>query len=83
MRHHFLSVREVALRLGVHRATVYRLIASGQFPRPVRLAGVHGQAGGRIAWPEDEVALYAQRLIADRDAHFGKGRTNTSTTQGK
>jgi hypothetical protein len=29
---------------------------------------VHGQSGGIVAWPEIEIAQYAEKLIAERDA---------------
>ena len=64
-----LRMPEVARRLGVHRANIYRMVASGALPPPVRLSGAHGQHGGVVAWPEDEIELYGNRLIAERNAH--------------
>ena len=64
-----LRMHEVARRIGVHRATIYRMVASGALPPPVRLSGQHGQHGGAVAWPEADVAAYTNRLIAERDAH--------------
>ena len=64
-----LRMSEVARRIGVHRATVYRLIVSGALPPPVRLSGEHGQHGGAVAWPEAEVDEYTRKLVAERDAH--------------
>ncbi len=66
----FVRVNEVAQRLGVHRATIYRKIADGVLPPPVRLSGAHGQRGGAVAWPEAEIDEYGQKLIADREAHY-------------
>lgn len=34
-----ISIREVASRLGLSIRAVYRLIASGDFPRPVKVGG--------------------------------------------
>ena len=64
-----LRMHEVARRIGVHRATIYRMVASGALPPPVRLSGEHGQHGGAVAWPEAEIEKYGQRLIAEHDAH--------------
>ena len=64
-----LRMHEVARRIGVHRATIYRLIANGALPPPVRLSGAHGQRGGAVAWPEAEIERYGQKLISERDAH--------------
>ena len=38
-----LRMHEVARRIGVHRATVYRMVASGALPPPVQVQ--------RRAWP--------------------------------
>ena len=35
-----IPVRTVAEILGVHRATVYRMAARGDLPRPLRIAGL-------------------------------------------
>ena len=62
-------MHEVARRIGVHRATIYRMVASGTLPPPVRLSGAHGQHGGAVAWPEAEIEGFSRKLIAERDAH--------------
>jgi excisionase family DNA binding protein len=67
-----LRMHEVARRIGVHRATIYRMVASGVLPPPVRLSGTHGQHGGVVAWPENEIEQYGQKLIAERDAHHAR-----------
>lgn len=50
-----LTVREVAVRLGCHPATVKRMIASGQLPA-VRLAGPRGHY--RVS--EDALATFVE-----------------------
>src|SRR4051794_9192223 len=70
MAKRFLRANEVAWRLGFHRSTLYRKIASGTLPPPVRLSELHGQPGGAVAWPEVEIDRYAKRLIAEREAHY-------------
>lgn len=76
-----LDIAEVARRIGVHRATIYRLVAAGRLPAPVRLTGQHGQAGGRVAWPESELDAYARSLIAARDSHYAAKRDRKPTAK--
>ena len=78
-----LRMPEVARRIGVHRATVYRLVASGVLPPPVRLSGEHDQRGGAVAWPESEIEQYGQKLIAERDAHQARHNPTKSTRRKK
>ena len=57
-----LPLAEVCARLGrCHRATVYRMVASGELPQPVKL-------GSRSAWPESEVEAVIERLKLARNA---------------
>lgn len=72
-----LRMHEVARRIGVHRATIYRMVASGALPPPVRLSGEHGQHGGAVAWPEAEIEKYGQRLIEERDVHQARRSTKS------
>lgn len=52
----FLRLPEVRIRVPYSRASIYRLISSGEFPRPYSL-------GARaVAWRESEI----ERWIADR-----------------
>lgn len=44
-----LRCREVLRRTGLSRATIYRLMARGQFPAQ------HQLSEGRVGWSEDEV----------------------------
>lgn len=44
------------------RVHIWRLVRDGKFPKPVR------GAGRGLAWVEDEVDAYIERLIAERDA---------------
>jgi predicted DNA-binding transcriptional regulator AlpA len=55
-----LNDREVAARLGVSKATVWRHAAAGLLPRPVKL-------GHSSRWPESDLAEAVQRLKAQRD----------------
>jgi predicted DNA-binding transcriptional regulator AlpA len=44
-----LRCREVVRRTGLSRATIYRLMARGEFPRQHRLSS------GRVGWSEEEI----------------------------
>jgi predicted DNA-binding transcriptional regulator AlpA len=55
-----LNDREVAERLGVSKATVWRHAAAGLLPRPVKL-------GHSSRWPESDLVEAVQRLKAQRD----------------
>jgi prophage regulatory protein len=51
-----LRIREVCRRSGLSRATIYRLMSSGDFPKGHRLSR------GAVGWSEEEV----DRWIADK-----------------
>ena len=55
-----LTMREVAERTGLSRATVYRLIAAGTFPRQIKV----GEVAAR--WSEAEVERWIESRQADR-----------------
>lgn len=57
-----LRLREVCRRTGKSRSDVYRGIATGNFPQPVKL----GERAS--AWPEHEVSAWIAERIAARDA---------------
>lgn len=58
-----LSAWDVIARIGVSRATIYRMVDSGEFPSPVKISP------GRRAWVEAEVNAW----LADRLAERRKG----------
>ncbi len=55
-----LTDREVAERLGVSKATIWRHAAAGLFPKPVKL-------GHASRWPESDVEAAVERLKVQRD----------------
>ncbi|CAB3786499.1 helix-turn-helix transcriptional regulator [Paraburkholderia fynbosensis] len=56
-----IRLREVRMRVGLGASTVYRYLAAGKFPRPVKIGG------GRVAWLESEIdAWIASRAEATR-----------------
>ena len=57
-----LRLREVCRRTGHSRSEIYRRVASGDFPQPVKL----GERAS--AWVEHEVAAWIAGRIAVRDA---------------
>lgn len=58
----YLTTKEVAARLRIHRSTLYRMIAAGQFPAPARI-GL-----GRSAWPQSDIDAYLEGCLAARGA---------------
>lgn len=54
----WLSARQVAVRLGVARSSVYHLMANHAFPKPIKI-------GGKRVWDDAEVTGWiAQRYEA-------------------
>jgi len=49
-----LRIRDVLAIIGVSRASLYRLLQSGQFPRPVKISE------RAIAWREQEIAEWVE-----------------------
>jgi len=59
---HFLSVEEVAERLGMSTSKVWALVhADPTFPRPVRLSA------RMTRWVAEEVTIYQIKQLAKRD----------------
>lgn len=57
-----LRLPSVKRRCGLSRSEIYRRIATGDFPAPVKL----GERAS--AWPESEVVAWCEARIAERDA---------------
>jgi predicted DNA-binding transcriptional regulator AlpA len=51
----------VARGLNLNKATIWRKLKAGEFPRPVMV-------GNRLAWVEGEIDEYIAGLIAKRDS---------------
>lgn len=58
----YLSDRQLAERFGVHRATIWRWVQSGDFPKPVQLST------GTTRWSLDTIEAYEARRSADSAA---------------
>lgn len=57
-----LRLKEVCRRVGRSPASLYRDIAAGAFPQPVRIGA------NASAWPEHEVAAWIAERMAERVA---------------
>jgi prophage regulatory protein len=53
----FLKLREVARRTSLSSATIRRLIAKGEFPRPIKISA------GRVAWPETVIDEWMSTVV--------------------
>lgn len=58
----FLTSDETVKRVGLSLSTLYRLVDSSEFPKPVRLLKT------RVAWVEHEVEAWMHKKIAERDS---------------
>lgn len=58
----FLPIEEVVRRCAISRRTVYNLIDSGEFPKPVKIGD------RRVAFVEAEVVQWQQRKMKERRA---------------
>lgn len=56
----FIRIRDVMAMTGLSRASVYRLAAAGDFPKPLKLSE------RASAWVRTEVFTWAQAKIANR-----------------
>jgi prophage regulatory protein len=63
MLRRILRLPQVVEATGETRSTIYKRMAEGEFPKPVRLGSKS------VGWVEDEIAAYNEARIAARDAH--------------
>ena len=68
----FIRLPEVLSRTGYGRATIYRKMKDGSFPRSVKLGGPLEDSNAfdcrAIAWIEDEVEQWIDSRIEERDS---------------
>jgi len=57
-----IRLPRVLERVGVSRASLYRMIKAEQFPQPIKI-------GSMSAWPESEVTAFVEGLKASRTIH--------------
>ena len=71
-KHRFIRLPEVLSRTGYGRATIYRKMEDGSFPRSVKLGGPPIDPNvfdsRAIAWIEDEVEQWIESRIDERDS---------------
>ena len=56
-----LNLRQVAKLLGIVKRSVWRRVADGSLPKPVKI-------GSAARWFESDIAKYQQRLRDDRES---------------
>lgn len=62
----FLRLREVQNRVPYGRATIYRKIAAGEFPKPYEMATRSDGQRSAVAWLESEVDEWIASRIEAR-----------------
>jgi prophage regulatory protein len=60
----FLRWRQVRARTGLSRASIWRGVRTGTFPRPVQIMGPHA-----VGWLLSEIDRWIQSRVAQRDQH--------------
>lgn len=58
----FLRLPEVLSRVGASKASLYRQVAAGRFPKPVKLFDARSSG-----WAEEEVNAWIAARLASRD----------------
>jgi prophage regulatory protein len=56
-RRRFMKISDVVSETSLSRATIYRLIAKGNFPTPVKVSSQ------RVAWPESAVHAWMNQQV--------------------
>lgn len=57
----FLTTKEVASRIGMSVRSVYRLVQTSQFPKPVKVAN------RSVRYPESEISAFITDLKRQRE----------------
>jgi prophage regulatory protein len=60
-----LPIDEVSVRTSLSRSEIYRRIALGEFPAPIRLSGPTGSRGGRVAFLASEIDGWIARRVSE------------------
>lgn len=56
-----MRIRQVSATVGLGQSTIYKLVAAGEFPPPVKLRDTKKAP---IAWPEHVIQAWLQERIA-------------------
>ncbi len=59
---HLLNCRDVATTLRVSTRTVWKMVACGDLPPPLKI-------GGARRWRKSDVQSFIEKLAAERDKH--------------
>ena len=54
-----LKIQDVVHETSLHRATIYRRIAAGEFPEAIPLGG------RRVAWAESDIEAWKRQLLGE------------------
>ncbi len=57
-----VNVKEVARKLAISTRTVWKLVASGDLPPPLKI-------GGARRWHQADIQAFVERLFAERNKH--------------
>jgi prophage regulatory protein len=60
-----LPIDEVVARTSLSRSEIYRRIALGEFPHPIRLSGSTRSRGGRVAFVASEIDAWITARVAE------------------
>jgi prophage regulatory protein len=53
---------DVERATGLARSTIYEMMSSGRFPKPIRLGSPHA-----VGWIEAEIQAWQKSCVAERD----------------
>ena len=71
-KHRFIRLNEVMSRTGYGRASIYRKMEDGSFPKSVKLGGPPKDPSifdsRAVAWIEDEVEQWIESRIEERNS---------------
>ena len=71
-KHRFIRLNEVMSRTGYGRASIYRKMEDGSFPKSIKLGGAPTNpckfVCRAIAWIEDEVEQWIESRIEERNS---------------
>ncbi|RIV87994.1 helix-turn-helix transcriptional regulator [Aurantiacibacter zhengii] len=72
-----IRIREVQHRVGLGRSTIYRWMAEGKFPKPVRLGSY------AVAWNDADIENWVKELTAPKPKKYGALRDSEIPRSGR
>lgn len=64
MNERFIRRKEVQELVGVSCSTLYRLMAAGEFPRPIKIGGVNSKS---VGWPLSKVNRWIEQKTKEAE----------------